>query len=463
MNQSSYNLIYQLNKYTALIIKLIQSVSFQLLSNIQTIEYQLKSVVNFRLRKNIFYICGVWILMGMGLRAQSPLNDYLMIAAEQNPALKAKYNQYLVALENVNQQGVLPDPNLSFGYFISPVETRLGAQQLKFSISQMFPWMGTLKTKEQAATGIAKARFEEFEEAKNLLFLNVKTKWLLLFEVQEEIRITTENLRILRSYEPITKTKYEASLVSLTDLVRVQITIEQSQTKLELLELKKASLLGDFNTLLNRDLNTEVIINQSLEINNEHDASLDSVLVNQPGIKAAQANLEAVDSEVILAQLKRKPNIGVGLDYVMVNKRKDMAMADNGKDVLMPMVTVSLPIFGKKNQSVIKEAELKKEVITGQYYGLQNQLRNTWNTTEFDIQAALKELNQIDSEVNKTQTLLSILISEYTNDNRNFEDLLATQQKLLQLQLTKIKSKIKHREALYKREYLTGSTLNQFK
>ena len=140
-----------------------------------------------------------------------------------------------------------------------------------------------------------------------------------------------------------------------------------------------------------------------------------------------------------------------------------MTMADNGKDVLMPMVTVSLPIFGKKNQSVIKEAELKKEVITGQYYGLQNQLRNTWNTTEFDIQAALKELNQIDSEVNKTQTLLSILISEYTNDNRNFEDLLATQQKLLQLQLTKIKSKIKHREALYKREYLTGSTLNQFK
>ncbi|KYG72468.1 hypothetical protein AWN68_11965 [Roseivirga echinicomitans] len=402
-------------------------------------------------------------MMGMGLRAQTPLNEYLRIAAEQNPSLKAKYNQYLVALENVNQQGILPDPNLSFGYFISPVETRVGAQQLRLSISQMFPWMGTLKTKEQAATMIARARFEEFEEAKNLLFLNVKTKWLTLLEIQEEIRITNQNLSILRSYEPITKTKYEASLVSLADLVRVQITVEQSETKLELLELKKLNLVGDFNTLLNRELNTEVPINESVEINRQHMASLDSVLVNQPGVKAIQASLEAVDNEVILAQLKRKPNIGIGLDYVMVNKRKDMVMADNGKDVLMPMVTLSLPIFGKKNQSVIKEAELKKEVITGQYYGLQNQLRNIWNTTEFDMQSALKEIEQVDSEMNKTQTLLSVLTSEYTNDNRNFEDLLATQQKLLQLQLAKIKSKIKHREALYKREYLTGSTLNQLK
>ncbi|KYG79546.1 outer membrane protein TolC [Roseivirga ehrenbergii] len=463
MNQSSFNFIYHLNKYTAPIIWAIRSISIQLLSSSQVAVYQRKRATKLYLWKNLFYICGIWIMMGMGLRAQTPLNDYLKIAAEQNPSLKAKYNQYLVALENINQQDVLPDPNLSFGYFISPVETRVGAQQLRLSISQMFPWMGTLKTREQAASMMAKAKFEEFEEAKNLLFLNVKTKWLALLEIQEEIRITTENLRILRSYEPITKTKYEASLVSLADLVRVQITVEQSETRLELLELKKSSLLGDFNTLLNRELNREVLINESIEISEQHTASLDSALVHQSGIKAAQANLEAVESEIVLSELKRKPNIGVGLDYVMVNKRTDMSLPDNGKDVLMPMVTVSLPVFGKKNQSIIKEAELKKEVITGQYYGLQNQVRNVWNTTEFDIQTSLKEIEQIDSEMNKTQTLLSVLTSEYTNDNRNFEDLLATQQKLLQLQLAKIKSKIKHREALYKREYLTGSTLNQFK
>ncbi|MGW8121408.1 TolC family protein [Roseivirga echinicomitans] len=409
----------------------------------------------------ILYSCVVWIMMGIGLSAQTPLNEYLKIAAKQNPSLKTKYNQYLAALENVNQQGVLPDPTLSFGYFIAPAETAMGTQLFNLSISQMFPWMGTLKTREQAAVNIAKARFEEFEEAKNLVFLNVKTKWLALLEIQEEIQITNANLRILYSYEPITKTKYEANLVSLADLIRVQITIEQSQTMLELLELKKARLLGDFNSLLNRDLSTEVIINESVDINSQHKASLDSALANQSGIKAIQASLEAADSEVILAQLNRKPNIGVGIDYT--NNRKNPTMPDSGKDMLMPMVTLSLPIFGKKNQSVIKEAELKKEVITGQYYGLQNQLRNIWNTTEFDIQAALKEIEQIDSEMSRTQSLLRVLTSEYTNDNRNFEELLETQQKLLQLQLTQIKAKIKHREALYQRDYLTGSTLNQLK
>lgn len=463
MSQSSLKFINERNIYTVPVIKTGNINKFESNLLIEYISTQIKKTIELSLWSKTFFICGIWILMGMGLSAQTPLSNYLKIAAEQNPSLKTKYNQYLAALESINQQGSLPDPNLSFGYFISPVETRVGAQQLKLSISQMFPWMGTLKTREQAATMIAKAKFEEFEEAKNLLFLNVKTKWLLLFEVQEEIRITTENLRILRSYSPITKTKYEANLVSLADLVRVQILVEQSETGLELLGLKKASLLGDFNTLLNRELDAEVTLKESIEINDQHTASLDSVLINQPGIKAVQANLEAVDSEVVLAQLKRKPNIGLGLDYVMVNKRKDITMSDNGKDVLMPMVTVSLPIFGKKNQSVIKEAELKKEVIKGQYYGLQNLLKNSWNATELDIQTSLKELEQLDSEIEKTQTLLRILTSEYTNDNRNFEDLLGTQQKLLQLQLSQIKSKIKHREALYKREYLTGSTLNQFK
>ena len=67
--------------------------------------------------------------MAMGLSAQS-LEDYWQLAAENNPALKAKFTQYLAALERVDQQGALPDPTVSFGVFISPVETRVGAQRL---------------------------------------------------------------------------------------------------------------------------------------------------------------------------------------------------------------------------------------------------------------------------------------------------------------------------------------------
>ena len=83
--------------------------------------------------------------------AQEDLNNYLKTAAENNPGLKALFNEYMAALEVAPQVKALPDPQVAFGYFIQPVETRVGPQQFKISASQMFPWFGTLKAKENAA------------------------------------------------------------------------------------------------------------------------------------------------------------------------------------------------------------------------------------------------------------------------------------------------------------------------
>jgi outer membrane protein, heavy metal efflux system len=57
------------------------------------------------------------LLLVTGRLFSQTLDDYLLIAAENNPNLKAKYFQYQAALERVPQAGSLPDPQLSFGIF----------------------------------------------------------------------------------------------------------------------------------------------------------------------------------------------------------------------------------------------------------------------------------------------------------------------------------------------------------
>jgi len=410
--------------------------------------------------KRIGWICTM-ILMATSLFGQGQLDEYLRIAAEQNPSLRAKYNMYLASLERVNQQDVLPDPTVSFGYFISPVETRVGQQRMKFSISQMFPWMGTLKTKEQAAASVAKVRFEEFQGAKNELFLKVKTKWLALYELDKEIEIMEANLSIFRSYEPITKTKYESNLVSLADLIRVQIQIDDASTKVDLLKLKKKPLLSDFNTLLNRDLDIEIDLDLAADLMVDN-YQLDSALVNQPEIRALNAKLIALDYELELVELNRKPNIGVGLDYGVVSKREDIAVPDNGKDILMPMISLSLPIFGKKNKSLKKEVGLKQESVKEALIAAQNDIRNSWTQTDYEIESANTVLGLYQKEIEKTELLLKVLTTAYSNNNSDFEALLTTQQRLLQLELAVVKANIKQQEALFQKDYLTTSTLNQF-
>ena len=43
--------------------------------------------------------------------------------------------------------------------------------------------------------------------------------------------------------------------------------------------------------------------------------------------------------------------LGFGLDYIYVEKRPDMNFSDNGKDIIMPMVSLSIPVFNKKYKS----------------------------------------------------------------------------------------------------------------
>lgn len=405
----------------------------------------------------------VLLCISQPVQGQIHLEAYLQAAAEQNPGLKAKFNLYLAALEKVHQEGTLPDPTVSFGYFISPIETRVGPQRFRLSLSQMFPWMGTLKVREQAASRMARIRFYEFEEARNQLFLQVRHKWLELYEIRRELSIMQESLDLLRSYEPVTKTKYEANLVSLADLIRVQISIDNAESQLKVLALKWEPALGNFNTLLNRELNLDVVLPDSIMIEEVNHYSQDSIAAHQPLIHSVNASLDALEHESALAALKRKPNIGFGLEYAMIGRRSDAMVADNGKDVLMPTVSLSLPVFKKKNRAYTREVALKKESYMAQRDQVTNELNNDWIKAENQMKSALEELNLYEAEIEKTQVLLRILTSEYTNNHRDFEDLLSAQQRLLQLQLALVKARVKYCHGLHQKDYLTGYTLNRIK
>lgn len=399
------------------------------------------------------------LMLSIPLTEAQSLNEYWQMAAQQNPDLIAEFNEYLAALERVDQQSALPDPTLSFGYFISPVETRVGAQRFKISLSQMFPWIGTNATKESYATKMAEVEYAEFVEARNKLFLEVTEAWLQLSELLSEIEIKEQNLRLLKSYEPIAKTKYESNLTSLSDLLRIEIRIQQATTELEILTLKKEPLMSDFNTLLNRDRNAE--INTSIKLGSKQTLSIDSALVNNPKLLANLKKQEGADLSIELSELQQRPSFGLGLDYAFVSERTDISVDDNGKDILMPMVSVSLPIFGKKNRALKKEAELNKESLVQRKIGLENQIKNDWTQADFLERSAEKELSLYQAEIRNTEALLNVLTSDYSNNSSNFEELLLTQQRLFQLQIAQIKAKIQRERAHIQKKYLTGQFFNQ--
>ncbi len=406
------------------------------------------------------YIIITVITLGFSILANAQsLDEYFKIAAENNPGLQAKYKSFEAAMERVAQVSSLPDPNLSFGYFISPVETRVGPQRARFSLTQMFPWFGTLKAQEDVATLMAEAKYQEFLDARNKLLYQVAAAYYPLYELKRLVEIENENISILSSYKDIASVKFQNGKGAMVDVLRVDIMLKDAATNLSILEQKKKPLETRFNKLLNRQEDETIIVQDSLYVENlPVTYRRDSLLTSNPLLDELNLKIKASEAQELAATKQGMPKIGVGLDYVIVGQRTDMSVPDNGQDVLMPMVTMSLPIFRGKYKAAQKEAQLMQESYALQKEDAVNRLTSTYEMIWFEIQKQLDQIILYEEQIMTSQQSLNLLFTAYGNSGKNFEEVLRMQQQILKYQKMKATALSDYNIAIAELDYITAKT-----
>lgn len=405
------------------------------------------------------YIVSI-LLLGISsfLNAQT-LDDYLKEAAENNPGLKAKYAEFEVAMQRVAQVNALPDPKLSFGYFISPVETRVGPQQAKFGLSQMFPWFGTLAAKGEMATLMAEAKYQVFLNAKNELYYKVKAAWYPLYEVNRTLQLQEENRDILYTFKQLTTTGFKNGKGSMVDVIRVDIMVENTETDIKLLQDKKIPLLTRFNTLLNRSDTIQVSVPDSIPLLKvETGYRKDSLLSVHPMLQALDLKMQSAQAQEEVAKKMGLPSFGVGIDYVLVDERTDMNVPDNGKNVVMPMVTMSLPIFRGKYKAAVKEAHFTQQSIASSKEDFENNLVSNYEMAWFQLDKAMQLIELYGAQIEKTEQAIELLLTAYSNSGKDFEEILRMQQQLLKYQIADAIALKDYYTALAKLDYLTAKS-----
>lgn len=388
--------------------------------------------------------------------AQS-LEDYFEIAADNNPELKAKYKQAEAALEKIPQVNTLDDPTFSFGYFISPVETRVGPQRARFSLTQMFPWFGTLKAQGDVAALNAEAQFQEFIDAKNKLYYKVAAAYYPLLELNQIKALEEENRAILETLKKIANAKYETGNGTMVDLLRVDMMIDDVKTNLNILESKKKPLRTTFNKLLNREANDSIEIPSEVPtIKAQTFVKSDSLFADHPLMEKLDLQIKASEARVLAVKKQGLPKFGVGLDYVIVGERTDMDLPDNGRDILMPMVTMSIPIFRKKYKAAEKEAHLMREVYEFQKETLDNQLTTQYENVLFKLQQQAEYIELYEEQTKRTEQSMRLILKAYQNTGDDFEEVLRMQQQLLKYQKLNIQSLVEYHIAVEEINYITS-------
>jgi len=406
-------------------------------------------------------ICTILILLlnFSGGFAQT-LDDYFRIAAENNPGLRADYKAFEAAMQKVPQVKTLPDPAFSFGFFISPVETRVGPQRAKFSLTQMFPWFGTLKARGDAATLQAEALYQVFLDARNRLYFQVAEAWYPLYKLRRWKELERENIQIFKSWKNMATQKFENGNGPMVDILRVDLMLKEAETRMHILNDKEKPLLSAFNALLNRDENEPAEVTDSLFIQElPAGISKDSLLNRNPVLTELDLQIKASEASELVAQKQGLPRVGVGLDYVVVGEPQGMTSADNGKDVLMPMVSVSIPLFRKKYKAAEREARLMQESYALQKENRLNTLVAEFDRTQFNLQQQQQLVQLFDKQIRTTQQSLNLLLASYGNSGNEFEEVLRMQQQLLQYEKSKTRALVEYQVALAKMKSLTTKTI----
>ena len=404
--------------------------------------------------KNI--LTGVLLLVAFGAKAQS-LDDYLIEAAEKNPGLKASYFEFEAAMQKTAQVKALPDLLLSFGYFVSPVETRVGPQRAKFSLLQMFPWFGTNGTKVDAYEFEAQAKYHEFLDRKNELYFQVKNAYYPIYEIKELITWQRDNLEILETYKRLSTTNFSNGKGAMVDVIRVDIMIDNASTELQLLVDQLNPLAVRFNRLLNRSDSIPVHVLTEVEVDYiDGNFHKDSILINNPTLKAIDLSIQGAHAREESANKQGLPTFGVGIDYAIVDKRTDLDVPDNGKNIFMPMVSMSLPLFRKKYNASIKEAQFTQSALSQKKLDVENRLVSSYETEMYNMERAMDLLKLYDVQILKTEQAIDLLYSAYSNSGKEFEEVLRMEQQLLKYNISKATAIKDYYVAEAKLDYITA-------
>ncbi|WP_149276659.1 TolC family protein [Pareuzebyella sediminis] len=388
--------------------------------------------------KNVKIIIGL-LLVSAFAKAQE-LQSYIQEAEANNPVIQAYELRYNIAQEKVNEVNTLPNTVVSAGYFVSEPETRTGAQRARFSISQMLPWFGTITARENYASSMAENEFVEIAIAKRKLALSVAQSYYQLYANKAKQDILDENIQLLETYERLALTSVEVGKASAVDVLRLQIRQNELQQQKEVLQEDYLAEQSNFNNLLNRKESIAVEVVPEMTIPTEDPMYSKEGLALNPELLKYDRLYESIEQSELLNQKESAPNIGFGLDYVPVSERPDMTFSDNGKDIIMPMVSLSIPIFNNRYSSVSKQNELKQLEIETQKNERLNVLETAFAKATSQRNQARIQFNTQEKNLKQANDAEEILIKNYETGTIDFNDVLDIQELQLKFQMNQIES-----------------------
>ncbi|MDD3556747.1 MAG: TolC family protein [Proteiniphilum sp.] len=389
--------------------------------------------------------------------AQTPdsLDRYLETAAKNNPGLNADFLAYKASLEKVPQAGAWPDPQLDIGFFLKPMDIVGGRQVADFTLMQMFPWFGTKKAAQTEATHMAKMAYARFTETRDNLYLEVYTQWYILSTLVQQLHNNRDNLELLKQLEELALRKVSSSssgmssgmgntAPGMSDVLRVQLEMAEIENNIESILSEIAAEKAKFNALLNRSTDREVILPDSIAkvpFFFDEGVTMSEIENRNPMLDMLVEEEQAYRAKGEMDQKMSYPMFGIGLQYMLIGESATAQMEQGmepemtGMDMIMPMVSISIPLYRNKYKAQQRESRFLWQSAREKYKNTLNMLQSDLFRLKHQLDDAERKITLYRKQEQLARTTYQLVVQEFISAKSDLTNVIQVQRQLLDYQL----------------------------
>lgn len=215
------------------------------------------------------------------------------------------------------------------------------------------------------------------------------------------------------------------------------------ENSIALLKNQEQTIAARFNNYLNRQPQSIITLPEKLEADSlgySLSAVSDSMFRQSPMLGMLAYEQQSLEARKTMVTKMGYPMVGLGVNYSLINKNEMSTSTMNGSDMIMPMVTVTLPIYRKKYKAMREEVELMKTANKQGYQATSNSLQTEYYEAIQLYQDAQRRMKLYQNQHELAEKSLNILLKSFSASGSGLTDVLRIRQQTLDYELKKIEA-----------------------
>ena len=227
-------------------------------------------------------------------------------------------------------------------------------------------------------------------------------------------------------------------------LVQIEIAEIDNQIESRLSEIQAEK--AKFNALLNRPPASEIHLPDSIVqipfLLNENSV-MEQIEQENPMLNMIREEESAYRAKAEMDRKMSYPMFGVGLQYMLIGKKPETTSHSetenmssmNGKDMIMPMISITIPLFRNKYRAQQRENAYLQKASREKYDNTLNLLEAELHRTKYEIDNAARKIALYRKQSELAQSSCTLLVQEFASGKSDLTGVIQAQRQLLDYRL----------------------------